>query len=117
MYEAHTLNLPITSHLYQDDHGRLCGQMPNMASNHSIADAIASDKSMPIAVVGVSCRFPGEATNPQSFWDMITEGRDAWSPIPKDRFNADAWWHPNGERQGSVRYFNFPVRGILLLNV
>ena len=67
-----------------------------------MTDAIAGDGSMPIAVVGISCRFPGEATNPQNFWNMITQGRDAWSPIPKNRFNADAWWHPNGERQGSV---------------
>ena len=69
-----------------------------------IDEALAGDKSMPIAVIGASCRFPGDAINSRRFWKLLIEGRDAWSPIPKDRWNADAWYHPNGERQGSVSF-------------
>jgi hypothetical protein len=60
------------------------------------------DQSMPIAVIGIGCRFPGDATSPDNFWKLISEGRSAHGRIPKDRFNIDAFYHPAGERKGSV---------------
>ncbi len=55
-----------------------------------------------IAVVGMACRFPGDATNIEKFWEMIRDGKDAWSEIPADRFNARGWYHPDPNRPGSV---------------
>ena len=55
-----------------------------------------------IAIVGLSCRFPGDATSPEKFWDMCAEGRSAWTPIPEERFNAKAFYHPQGEKQYTV---------------
>jgi hypothetical protein len=66
------------------------------------ASISAEDQSMPIAVIGIGCRFPGDATSPDNFWKLISEGRSAHSGIPNDRFNIDAFYHPAGERQGSV---------------
>lgn len=57
--------------------------------------------TMPIAIVGMGCRFPGDATNPQKLWDMLVESRDAWSPIPKERFNQSAFYHPDASRNGA----------------
>lgn len=37
-----------------------------------------------IAIVGMSCRFPG-APNLESFWDLLANGRDAVSELPLDR--------------------------------
>ncbi|KAI5865333.1 reducing type I polyketide synthase [Durotheca rogersii] len=53
---------------------------------------------MPIAIVGMSCRFPGDATSPERLWRMCAEGRSAWSEIPADRFNKDAFYHPSGDK-------------------
>ena len=68
----------------------------------------------PVAVVGFSFRFGGEATSADSFWDMITSGRCAVSPIPKDRFNADAFYHPDTNRLDRlpVKYGNFVTEDI-----
>ncbi|MCJ1402141.1 hypothetical protein MMC11_005360 [Xylographa trunciseda] len=55
---------------------------------------------MPIAVVGMACRFPGELSGPKGLWDMCCEGRSAWSEIPKDRMNVDGFWHPDISKLG-----------------
>nr|ACS68554.1 hybrid PKS-NRPS protein [Metarhizium anisopliae] len=54
----------------------------------------------PIAVVGVACRFPGEATSPSKLWDLVCEKRDVQKPISSDRFNSDAFYNSNGEASG-----------------
>jgi acyl transferase domain-containing protein len=60
------------------------------------------DETRPIAVIGLSGRFPGQATNPEKLWEMCAAGKDAWSPLPCNRFNSEAFYHPDGGRNGSV---------------
>lgn len=57
---------------------------------------------VPIAVIGMSCRLPGDASDPERFWDLCAEGRSAWSVVPAEKFNVDAFYHPDPERIGSV---------------
>ncbi len=49
----------------------------------------------PVAVVGIGCRFPGDVAGPDSFWDLLVEGRNAISRVPADRWDADAFYHPD----------------------
>ncbi|MBX9642151.1 MAG: SDR family NAD(P)-dependent oxidoreductase [Mycobacteriaceae bacterium] len=49
----------------------------------------------PIAVVGIGCRFPGGVVGPESFWDLLVEGRNAISPVPADRWDAEAFYDPD----------------------
>lgn len=47
----------------------------------------------PIAIVGASCRFPGDAgdlTSLDEFESFVARGGDAVGPIPPDRWNIDA---------------------------
>ncbi|MGW2153939.1 SDR family NAD(P)-dependent oxidoreductase, partial [Nonomuraea sp. NPDC001699] len=39
----------------------------------------------PIAIVAMSCRFPGGVTSPEELWQLLAEGRDATSGFPSDR--------------------------------
>ena len=61
-----------------------------------------SSEVMPIAIVGMSCRFPGGTNNLQEMRNLCMEGKSPWSEIPKTRFNADAFYHPSAERVDSV---------------
>ncbi|KAK3297391.1 uncharacterized protein B0H64DRAFT_457551 [Chaetomium fimeti] len=52
----------------------------------------------PIAIIGLSCKFAGDAANPEKLWNMLAEGRDAWSEIPSTRFNAKGVYHPDAQK-------------------
>lgn len=40
----------------------------------------------PIAVVGLGCRFAGEADSPERFWELLISGRSATGRVPEDRW-------------------------------
>ncbi|KAL0944620.1 polyketide synthase [Colletotrichum truncatum] len=62
------------------------------------------DKIEPIAVVGINLKFPGDALTPESFWEMLRDGRSAAGRVPSDRFNIDAFHHPDPNRMDSIRF-------------
>lgn len=47
----------------------------------------------PIAIIGIGCRFP-QAADPESFWQLLRNGVDAITEVPKDRWNAQAFYDP-----------------------
>ncbi|KAF3768085.1 hypothetical protein M406DRAFT_80584 [Cryphonectria parasitica EP155] len=56
----------------------------------------------PIAVVGMGCRLPGGASTPEKLWDLLKEGRSGQVKVPKDRWNAEAFFHPDPEQRESL---------------
>ncbi|RAQ99476.1 phenolpthiocerol synthesis polyketide synthase ppsa [Stemphylium lycopersici] len=63
--------------------------------------ACRDSKSMPIAIVGFGCRFPGDVTNGEKLWDMLVQKKSARGEVPQDRFNVDAFYNPDGDRYGT----------------
>ncbi|KAL9578153.1 MAG: hypothetical protein Q9212_005901 [Teloschistes hypoglaucus] len=61
-----------------------------------------SDKQEPIAIVGVACRFAGEASSLGSLWDMISKVRTGHGPVPGDRWDSKSWYHPDPDRKGGI---------------
>ncbi|KAL2802548.1 hypothetical protein BJX63DRAFT_440810 [Aspergillus granulosus] len=75
------------------------------SSSGSSTPSVISDDSPcdPIAICGIACRLPGEATNPRAFWDLLSAGRAAQGKAPGSRFNVGAFYHPDGQdRPGSM---------------
>ncbi|RAK99944.1 putative polyketide synthase [Aspergillus ibericus CBS 121593] len=63
---------------------------------------IEQDASMPIAIIGMGFRGPGDAVTVGRLWTMMVEGREAWSPIPASRWNPSAFFHPDHARHGTI---------------
>ncbi|KAJ4376392.1 hypothetical protein N0V83_001675 [Neocucurbitaria cava] len=57
--------------------------------------------STPIAVIGFGCRFPGDVTSSEKLWEMLVEKKSARREVPTDRYNVDAFYHPDGDRYGT----------------
>ncbi len=55
----------------------------------------------PIAVIGLSCRFPG-APDARAFWKLLSEGTDAIREIPADRWDVDEYYDPDPDAPGSM---------------
>ena len=57
-------------------------------------------RPMRIAIVGMSCRLPGNVTTPDEFWELYSRARSGWSKIPKQRFESASFHHPNPGKNG-----------------
>nr|AEH26539.1 polyketide synthase [uncultured Acidobacteria bacterium C5] len=64
--------------------------------------ALERERREPIAVIGMACRFPGGASDPRSFFELLREGRDGISTVPSDRWDVDAWYGPDAGTPGKI---------------
>ncbi|KAL2818704.1 hypothetical protein BDW59DRAFT_175058 [Aspergillus cavernicola] len=54
-----------------------------------------------IAIVGMSCRFPGGANDLESFWELLEEGRDVHQKVPPDRYDVESHTDLSGEQRNA----------------
>ncbi|MBH8553203.1 SDR family NAD(P)-dependent oxidoreductase [Nostocaceae cyanobacterium CENA357] len=72
-------------------------------------DAVENAKTEPIAIIGMNCRFPGEADYPEKFWELLHNGIDAITEVPADRWDVDEYYNANPNTLGKIytRYGGF----------
>ncbi|PSN59795.1 ketoacyl-synt-domain-containing protein, partial [Corynespora cassiicola Philippines] len=66
----------------------------------------AAPPPMPLAIVGMSCRMPGKVASLDDFWNLLANSKDGYKEFPKDRFNWEAYYHPNQARKDSIHVKN-----------
>lgn len=66
-------------------------------------DAAESAASEPIAVIGMSCRYPGDVVTPEQLWELLDDGVDAIGDFPTDRgWDASALFDADPGRAGTT---------------
>ena len=95
-------------------------------------DASERARREPIAVVGMGCRFPGGANDPDAYWQLLREGRDAVREVPADRWDVNEYFDADPKAVGKTtarwggfldqvdqfdpRFFNISPREALTLD-
>jgi acyl transferase domain-containing protein len=62
--------------------------------------ALRGAREEPIALIGMACRFPGGANDPEAYWRLLRDGVDAIREIPPERWPAG----PESEELPAVRW-------------
>lgn len=68
----------------------------------------------PIAIIGMACRFPGGANNPEQFWQLLQDGIDAVTEVPANRWAAEDYYSADPQAPGKMYttcggFLNTPV--------
>lgn len=65
---------------------------------------MAGEMIQSIAVVGIGCRLPGGVNDTDTFWEVVANGRNTWSPVPAERYNEHAFYHPDPDHDGTTHH-------------
>ncbi|MCJ1387139.1 hypothetical protein MMC17_010268 [Xylographa soralifera] len=65
-----------------------------------------TDEIEPVAIVGISFKFPQDATSANGFWKLMMEGRCTATEFPPARLSLTSVHHPDPNRRDTT-----PVRG------
>jgi len=57
------------------------------------ASSCRRDEAQAMAIIGMGCRFPG-AGDPEAFWHLLREGKDAIREVPPSRWDVNAFYDP-----------------------
>ncbi|MFF2196561.1 type I polyketide synthase, partial [Streptomyces sp. NPDC058157] len=95
---------PTPSALAEYVRGELLGDADEpLAAQVTTAPAVTGADE-PIAIVGMSCRYPGGVSSPEDLWRLVAQGGDGISPFPTDRgWDLDKVYDPEGG-QGATSY-------------
>ncbi|WP_281048129.1 type I polyketide synthase, partial [Streptomyces himastatinicus] len=72
----------------------------DLPSEEAVRGPIADDE--PIAIIGMSCRFPGSIGSPEELWDIVADGKDVISEFPVTRgWDLAGLYDPDPDKAGS----------------
>jgi acyl transferase domain-containing protein len=64
-------------------------------------DELEREKTEPIAIVGMACRFPFAPT-PAAYWELLRNGVNAIGEVPKDRWDIEEYYDSDPQVRGKM---------------
>src|SRR5438105_15444023 len=61
-----------------------------------------AEQGEPIAIIGMGCRFPGDASSPAALWNLLSRGVDAVGEVPPERWNPAIWYASDSTVPGRI---------------
>lgn len=56
----------------------------------------------PIAVIALGCRFPGGCDSPEALWQFLSEGKNARSEVPAERWPLAEYYDATAQTPGKI---------------
>eukprot|EP00397_Hematodinium_sp_SG-2012_P014360 GEMP01014597.1.p1 GENE.GEMP01014597.1~~GEMP01014597.1.p1 ORF type:complete len:426 (+),score=47.23 GEMP01014597.1:605-1882(+) len=75
--------------------------MENGMKKHDSADIKVSRPDEPIAIIGLSCRFPGGAY-PQAFWDSLCASKFSVTEVPLSQWDVNDYYDADSGAEGKT---------------
>ncbi|MDT0493304.1 SDR family NAD(P)-dependent oxidoreductase [Streptomyces griseus] len=91
----------LAGHLRAELPGAPATEAPDTPRRVPAAVAVPEDEA--IAVVAMSCRYPGGVSTPEELWELVANGQDAITGFPTGRgWDLDGLYDPDPEQVGST---------------
>ncbi len=82
--------------------GYLLGEVSDTQIDAAMPIVSVAPVEEPIAIVGMSCRFPGGVRSPEDLWELVASGADAISEFPADRgWDLEGLYDSGSNRPGT----------------
>ena len=89
LYEFFTIN-SLAAHLTGNDAG----------TAKKVVKRRSAQMEEPIAIIGMSCRLPGDVNSPDELWDFLERGGDGIIDVPEERWDAHSLYDPDPDARG-----------------
>lgn len=74
--------------------------------------------TQPIAIIGMSCRLPGGSYSPETYWDLLKNGREGLCDVPENRWDSKKYYDEDPGKPAKIytQKLNFLAEGVSLFD-
>ncbi|WP_432015794.1 beta-ketoacyl synthase N-terminal-like domain-containing protein, partial [Streptomyces cucumeris] len=80
----------------------LCTRLTGATTGPGTPVAVAAESDEPVAIVSMTCRFPGGVSSPEELWKLLATSGEGIGEFPTGRgWDLDGLFHPDPDHPGT----------------